>query len=394
MISLLKGCKSRPSNSKKTASGWDNLIDGVFAPAHAKSRSQLSTKSASERNFVKLHLRKGRGGYRKGARAKYSDRYKRRNHRNFRSRNNTCFKCGRKGHIAAECPSSVPSDCDSDEVVADPTVRINDSESTSTINQCSFEDESKRFGMSDRLDKEAEFEQAAKTAAAAAAAEKGEYELEREAQIRKNEEMLAALGILPPITQTNQIVQSSATDSTDVGSLHVEQRSTSKDRCDKSNSPSECSVDERQRAALANKTVIDLKHLLRERGLPISGRKSNLVSRLLAAPQHQPPPAVSVPRLSEPSLSSAGEISDSEWERIAEMCTSDGVDNGSGTEFSNLSESVDAGTAPSTKSLSLPATVTSKEGLLMALKELCGYAGWRFTFNRALHYCRVMNLPP
>ena len=100
---------------------------------------------------------------------RYSDRYKKRNHRNAVARKNRCFECNEPGHVAAACP----------------TLGLADAKEEDPSLGGVFVDESHRLGVSDRAEQEALFEQEVKSKAAEAEAEtKGAYELEREVRIR------------------------------------------------------------------------------------------------------------------------------------------------------------------------------------------------------------------
>jgi hypothetical protein len=143
-----------------------------------------------------------------GAKSKYSDRYKKKNHKHALARKNTCFECGSTSHFANVCPiraqqrkeMGLPSDADNSDNAGD---------GEEEEEGAAFADESSKFGILGRVEQDEAFSEQCKEPVQEGG--KSEYELERERKIAENNAMLAALG-LGPAASGNASVDSSDDD--------------------------------------------------------------------------------------------------------------------------------------------------------------------------------------
>ncbi|EDQ91690.1 uncharacterized protein MONBRDRAFT_31140 [Monosiga brevicollis MX1] len=66
-------------------------------------QTDVSSTGPGRTNFRRLNTKKGGGGFRRGARAKFTRKYKQTHHRNHVGRD-ACRMCGEEGHWATDCP--------------------------------------------------------------------------------------------------------------------------------------------------------------------------------------------------------------------------------------------------------------------------------------------------
>ena len=253
---FLPGGEKRRAKSKGTAaSGWDTMMEGVFRPAHAKDVPKAGPRKANN-NFVKMNMKSYNGGHRRGAKQKYSDRFKKRNHKNYlgkgtgRNASHACYTCGSKDHFANVCPSTHEPSLDEPDDKADDTT-------TENPDAPSFADESNRFGVLDRVEQDAAFDAACDQATNEAEDEEADYERERAKRIADNHAMLVSLGLAKP---------------------KPADKDKGKDELESGESGAATDA-----SYLQELTVAQLRMQLRRKGLKLSGKKEELVARLLEA---------------------------------------------------------------------------------------------------------------
>ena len=93
-LAALTGLKPPPSEA----------IGGLKAEGRSEGVERQGPAVVST-NFKRLNLRRGKSGFRLGARARYSRAYKRKNHRNHVGKN-FCYSCGKEGHWSKDCPKT------------------------------------------------------------------------------------------------------------------------------------------------------------------------------------------------------------------------------------------------------------------------------------------------
>lgn len=88
---------------------WDDALGHLKADGKRRPRTRKPTATNDgpvvSNNFRRQYLQRAGGGYRRGARAKFSRAFKQSHHRNAVARASTCFTCGEPGHYANACPS-------------------------------------------------------------------------------------------------------------------------------------------------------------------------------------------------------------------------------------------------------------------------------------------------
>ena len=118
---------------KAVAPSWDPFFSPLFKDKNVKEMTTAAAANVVSTNFRRLNLKRGKGGFRIGARQKFSSAFKRKNHKNYVSRSSSCFTCGQEGHWSSQCPNNANKKIEEGlSLEFDPLAAAGDNSSTKT----------------------------------------------------------------------------------------------------------------------------------------------------------------------------------------------------------------------------------------------------------------------